>query len=60
MPIKVPFEMAPIVKRTTAIMTTMITHLPMPLLLLAPPGVIIAMLLAVLPMPSIILINTML
>jgi hypothetical protein len=33
--IKVPLVMAPIVKRTTTIMRTMIIHLPMPLLLLA-------------------------
>jgi hypothetical protein len=44
MPMKVPFVMAPIAKRTTAMMRTMITHLPMPLLLLVLQGVIIAML----------------
>ncbi len=57
---KVPFVMAPIVKRTTAMMRTMITHSPMPLLLLVPQGAIFAMLLAVLPMPWMILIITML
>jgi hypothetical protein len=36
MPMKVPFVMVPIVKRTTAMRRTMITHLPMPLLLLVP------------------------
>jgi hypothetical protein len=46
--------MAPIVKRTTAMRRTMIIHLPIPLLLLAPQWVIIAMLLAVLPLPSMI------
>jgi hypothetical protein len=35
MPMKVPFVMTPISKRTTAMRSTMITHLPMPLLLLA-------------------------
>ena len=58
--IKVLFVMAPIVKRTTTMMRTTITHLPMPLLLLVWQGVIIAMLLSVLPMPSVFLIISML
>jgi hypothetical protein len=58
--IKVSFVMAPIVKRTTAMMRTTISHPPMPLLLLAWQGVITAMLLLVLPMPSMFLIIAML
>ncbi len=56
MPIKVPLVMAPIFKRNTAMTRTMIIiHSLMPLFLLALQGVIIAMLLVVLPMPSMIL-----
>jgi hypothetical protein len=58
--IKVPFVMAPMVKRITTMMMTMITHLPMPLLLLVQQGVITTMLLSVTPMPSMFLIITML
>jgi hypothetical protein len=57
--ILVPFVMVPIVKMTTMMMTTMTPPLPMPLLLLELLVVIIAKLLAVLPMPSMIVLIAM-